>query len=34
MASGGIGMRWSKHYFENPLDMDFIDGQPHLEESK
>lgn len=31
---GGIGLRWTQHYFENPLDMSFIDGVPHIEESK
>ena len=34
IASGGIGMRWSKHYFENPFDMQFVDGQTHLDESR
>ena len=34
MANGGIGLRYSQHYFENPLDMQFIDGQQHIEESR
>jgi len=34
MANGGIGLRYSQHYFENPLDMLFIDGLPHIEESR
>jgi hypothetical protein len=34
MASGGIGMRWRKHYFDNPFETEFVDGQTHLEESR
>ena len=33
MASGGVGMRYSKHFFDNPFEMQFIDGQTHLDES-
>jgi len=31
---GGIGLRWSQHFYDNPLDLGFKDGLEHLEESK